>query len=101
MTAIGESFQKVKDFVAKYWFIISSLALAVLYFLYNRQGKKLASLYEEAQLNKTMKKIDNLVTNAKQSEEKRKQSFNDYLALKRRHPDVLSKLGLIPPERKE
>lgn len=86
--------QSIKDFVNKYWFLASSIIIAVLYSLFYYRGRKINELLIQVQVDKIKQKIETINREAVKDEDKFKKSLQSYEDLKRRHPDIIAKLGL-------
>lgn len=87
---MNEKLTKAKDFILRYWFVFTSLIVAVLYYVMQRQGYTIADLklqIEQARLGEKLKSI--LEKEAKDEAEFQK-NRDAYLALKRRHPEYFS-----------
>ena len=85
---------KFKDWMHKYWFLISSISIAILYSLVYYRGRKIADLTAQIQVDKIKQKIETINREAVKDEDKFNKSLKSYEDLKRRHPDVVAKLGL-------
>lgn len=88
-------FTKIKEWLSKYWFLISSAALAVLYFVYNRQNKRLGDLLQEIQGAKIEATLKNKKDAADRAEAEHQASSSAYADLKRRYDE--SKSSSKPP----
>lgn len=84
----------VKQTILKYWFYASALALAVLYFLNDRRGRRIDQLIEDAQRAKLGQALVDIQNKANQSQEDFEHAQSDYEAIRNRHADLLAKLGL-------
>lgn len=85
---MNEKLTQIKDFIAKYWFLGSSLAIGILVYLLDSKGKKVKQLSDEIALSKMTKKIDSLKEKASTSEEAFQNSLRSYDDLKRLHPEL-------------
>lgn len=92
MSKIIEVYGKVKDFVLKWWFVASGLALAVLVFLLDSKGKKVKQLNDEIQLLRMGNKLQSLKEEADKSESQFQASSKSYDDLKRRHPELFNRI---------
>ena len=88
------NWQLIKDTALKWGFLASSLGLAVLYWLYDRQGRKLDKALADAQRAIIQGKLTSIDEKSKISQEKFDESKKEYENLKRIHGDVLRKLGI-------
>lgn len=86
--------EKVKDFYHKYWFLLSTSAIAILYALFYARGQKIRELRQIIEVDKIKTKIDTINRKAIKDDESAKNSQKAYEDLKRRHPSIVSKLGL-------
>jgi F0F1-type ATP synthase membrane subunit b/b' len=86
--------EKFKDFIAKYWFLTSIIALAVMYYFLGAKGRRIEQLVSELARQKLENEIGDI--NARRAESK--EGFNEanqkYEDLKRRHGALLDKLGI-------
>lgn len=87
-------FQSIKDFISKWYFLISAAGLALLYFLFDKRGQTIRQLHEDVQIAKLGEKLEGLKERAQQSDEKFKESADQYNDLKRKHPELFAKLGI-------
>lgn len=87
MEKISNAWISVKDFMAKWWFLASSLVIAILYYVVRRQGTTIGDLHSQVQRAKLGEQL--AVINAKETADEKsfKESRESYLALKRRHPE--------------
>jgi hypothetical protein len=87
MEIIKADFQKVSDFIQKYWFVVSTLAVAVLYFLYRRDENTITDLHDQIKLDALKNKLQTLNEVATNDQTKFESARDAYLALKRQHPE--------------
>lgn len=78
-------FTKIKETIQKYWFLISSAALAVLYFIYNRQNKRLGELLRDVQGAKIEAALKTKKDAVDKAEAEHQEASSAYADLKRRH----------------
>jgi hypothetical protein len=88
----------MKDKLLRYWFIFSSLALAVMYFLFDRRGRKLHEALMDAERAKLNAKINKIVEKASESREGYERANEEYEVIKSRYSDVLRRHGLLDSE---
>lgn len=86
--------EKIKDFYHKYKLIIGSTLAAILVSIVFYRGRKIKELKAQIQVDKIKQKIENINREAMKDEEQFKKSLQSYEDIKRRHPDIVSKLGL-------
>lgn len=86
--------EKLKDFYHKYWFLISSTIMAILVSVVYYRGRKIVQLTGQIQVDKIRQKIENINREAVKDEETFQKNLKSYEDLKRRHPDIVAKLGL-------
>lgn len=87
---MNETIQKIKDFFAKYWFIGSTLAIALLAFVAQRRGNTIKDLLFQIQRTKLGEKLKAISEKEAKDEAAYKENRDAYLALKRRHPEHFS-----------
>lgn len=88
--------QTIKDAFLKYWFAASTLILAVLYLLYDRRGRTIQELQDEAQKQMLAQKLLTIRDKAQRSDDDAIQAKQDYEDLKRRHADLIQRYGVGP-----
>lgn len=84
---MSEAWTKVKDFVAKWYLIGSSLAIAILVILFQRRGTKIKDLQFQIQRDKLGAQLKEINDKEIADEKAFQQSRDAYLTLKRRHPE--------------
>lgn len=92
MSKLLELYGKTKDFLTKWWFLASGLALAILIFLLDSKSKTVKQLNDEIQLLKLGKELDKLKERSAQSEEEFQKSAKRYDDLKRLHPELFDRV---------
>lgn len=90
--------QSVKDFVQKWWFLASTFAAAVLYYLWSRDQSTITDLHNQVQVLTMKNKLEKLNEVAENDQKNFDSSRDSYDALKRQHPELFSKLGITPTE---
>lgn len=88
--------EKIDSFIHRWWFAASSVALAIIYFLYQRRGRTIDDLHAEAQKQLLAQKLSAIKERAALSQSEASNASQEYARLKSRHADLLAKLGLLP-----
>ncbi len=86
--------QKIKDAFHKYWFLASSIVVAILTSLVFYRGRKIKELVGQIQVDKLKQKIETINREAIKDEATFNKSMQSYEDIKRRHPELVAKLGL-------
>lgn len=89
------AFDQVKESIMKWWFFLSALALAFLYFTIDRRNRTINQLQADAQRQILAQKLLTLREKSQGSENEQKQAMEDYTTLKLRHADLLAKWGVF------
>ncbi len=87
---------KLSDKVANVWLVVSTIALAILAYLFHRQGRKLSSMAYTLQREKLAAKLRSAKEKRDRLEGNREKAQKDYDMLLRRYGDVAKRLGLKP-----
>ena len=88
---------EAKLWIQKWWFLISSIIIAILYYAFVNRSKAISDLTQQIQLDKLGKELDNLNKESEKSDAKAQESSKKYTDLKRRHPELVARLGLRKP----
>lgn len=83
--------------LAKWWSVASIFAVAVLYFLFDRRGKKMADLQEEVKREKIGRELQALAEQADRSTDDYIAARERYRALKSRHPELWGSSAAVRP----
>lgn len=78
-------FTKVKDFIAKYWFLGTTVVIGVLYFLYDRQARRLGEVIRDVQAAKLDKVLGEAKSDVAEKEEAFKKDYSAYAALRAKY----------------
>ena len=84
----------LKERLLKYWFVFSSAALAILYFVLDNRNKKLAKTIADVQTSKLAGKLEELKDRSIQTERDYEKAQKEYDSIKRRHADLFKQLGI-------
>lgn len=85
----------ITTFINKYLFIIVTLVMAILAYLYQREKKTVRDLYYEVEKTRIKGTIDALTEKAKISEDKYGKSLDDYNKFKSTHSDAFKRHGIM------
>lgn len=91
---MNNMFENIKQQILKYWFIASSLALVVLYLLFDKRGREINQLHTDAQTALLAQQLADIKQRSTLSEEHYEKASQDYASLRARHGQLLAKLGL-------
>jgi chromosome condensin MukBEF complex kleisin-like MukF subunit len=83
-----------KQKFAQYWFLASSVLLAVIYLLYQRRGRTIEQLRLDAQKQLLAKQLSDIREQARGSQEDFYAAMDKYNQLKKTHSELLARLGL-------
>jgi len=89
-----EAYQWVKQNFLKYWFFISSAALAIFYILFDRRGRQLEEAKIDAQTAILGQKLADIKSRSIRSDKDYEKATNDYRDLRKRHGALLRKLNI-------
>lgn len=81
--------EKIKDNIAFIWFILSSIAVAALAYMFQKRGEKIATLVYEVQKNKIAHKLENAVSKLQEKEGNYGKAVSNYNDIKRRYGHLL------------
>lgn len=84
----------IKDTFLKYWFSISAVGLAVLYLLYDRRGRTIDQLKDDARRQILAQQLVAIREQSERSEKDAEDAKLSYEGLKRRHADLLKQYGI-------
>lgn len=84
----------IKQKFLGYWFIISAIALTVLWLITDSRGRKIGELQAAAQTQLLRQQLATNQSNAQASQESYETSLKEYNDLLARHGDLLTKLGV-------
>jgi hypothetical protein len=84
----------MKEIFLKYWFAVSAIALALLYFLYDRRGRQIGELQMDAKKQLLGQELQALQEQAGRSQEDYVKAMGKYSLLKLRHADLFKQLGI-------
>ncbi len=88
--------QTFKDKALSAWFLISALALAVLYLMVDRRNRTIGQLKMDAEKQVLAQKLVTIRNDAMRSDDHYAKAMEDYSNIKRRHADLLKRFGLHP-----
>lgn len=91
-----QKIEAVLDKIYRFGFLISTLGLVVLYFFYDRQGRAIGELKSQAEQQLLAQKLQAVREQAGRSQDDYNEAMENYATLKRRHADLLNKLGILP-----
>lgn len=86
--------QKIEDFVRRWWFALSSVALAILYVLYDKRGRRMDEIKADAERQVLGAKLQGIREQSTKSREDFNNAVKNYEDLRRIHGDVLKRHGL-------
>ncbi len=84
----------LKERLLKYWFIISSILIGVMYFIIDNRNRRLSKAVADVQTSKLAGKLEDIKSRAIESERDYEEYQNQYDSLKRQHADLLKRLGI-------
>lgn len=88
------NFESIKQTFLKYWFIISSIGLTILYLLFDKRGRDLEKVKLDAQRTLLAQQLADIKSKSLRSDEDYEKARKAYIDLRARHADVLRKLGI-------
>lgn len=86
--------EALKQQFLKWWFVISSIGLTLLYMFYDRRGREIAKLHADVQSALLAQQLADIKQKSVQSKENYEKAAKEYGDLRARHGDLLIKLGL-------
>lgn len=86
--------QKIEDFIKRWWFMLSSVALAVLYVMYDKRGRAISQVKADAERQILGAKLEGIREQSTKSRRDFDNAAKKYDDLKRTHADVLRRHGL-------
>jgi hypothetical protein len=84
----------IKQNILKYWFYISSFSLAILWLLFDKRGRELQQVKNDAQRMILSQKLLNIKSQSEKGQEEYEKAIKSYNDLRSRHGDILLKLGI-------
>lgn len=84
----------MKDTLLSWWFIISSFAIAFLYFLLVKKGEKLDEVIYEKQTQMLDAKLKKAKEKLDVESETYEDDYENYNKLKKRYQPLIDKLGI-------
>jgi hypothetical protein len=82
------------EWMKKYWFLVSAVLLACLYAMYNRRGRTIDQLIYDAKKMLLWRELERIKEQTQGSGKDHDKALEAYVALKRRHAELLSRLGI-------
>jgi hypothetical protein len=81
--------------IKKYWFLISTVLLAIVYFVLDKRNRDLEYTISELRRKGLLEQLKKIEEKSKGSEKEYDQALKEYTNLKRRHGVLINKLGLL------
>ncbi len=85
------------DWIKRYWFGVSALALAILYVMFDRRGRTIQKLVADARANQLGLELMKVREKAKGTGDDYVKAMEKYRELKRLHPELFAKYSRRGP----